>query len=473
MTSETTANNSSTQTEEKAGHVSNTSELESQLESVGDGRLEADVHIERFADQGRCVTHIDGRVVFVRFALPGEKVRVRIDEPHNRKDRFWTAEVTKVYEPSPYRVDPSWPLAGPLAWGGGVGGADLTHVSLEGQLVWKRMSIEEQLKRIGKIAEPHVPVLRVREDEATEGLHWRTRVEFIADDYGYVSMRRRESHDRVRVKEMPLASEQVLEVAEHLGLFTRRFEPGAHIRITAPEPREGQTSALESGNWALVVNGELAEGHEYVRERVVLADGKAYEYSVLASGFWQMHRMAPQVLVRDVVRQVQDYAVSTRKLPENGVVWDLYSGSGLFTMPLAARFVPRGQVLAIEGAEQAVSSAVKNAKRNNISNVTEVAGDVLQSLRHVKNNFPELAHPQVVVLDPPRAGAGKKVVEQLDRARAEVVVYVSCDPASLARDIAYFGDNGYELSFVHAHDIYPMTHHVECVVLMSKVAPTK
>lgn len=186
-----------------------------------------------------------------------------------------------------------------------------------------------------------------------------------------------------------------------------------------------------------------------------------------------MHRMAPQVLVRDVVRQVQDYAVSTRKLPENGVVWDLYSGSGLFTMPLAARFVPRGQVLAIEGAEQAVSSAVKNAKRNNISNVTEVAGDVLQSLRHVKNNFPELAHPQVVVLDPPRAGAGKKVVEQIDRARAEVVVYVSCDPASLARDIAYFGDNGYELSFVHAHDIYPMTHHVECVVLMSKVAPTK
>ncbi|TCD54651.1 class I SAM-dependent RNA methyltransferase [Alloscardovia theropitheci] len=440
----------------------------SQLESVGDGRLEADVTIERFADQGRCVAHIDGRVVFVRFALPGEKVRVRIDEPHNRRDRFWTAEVTKVYEESPYRVEPSWLLAGPLAWGGGVGGADLTHVSLEGQLLWKRMSIEEQLKRIGKVEDPSVPVLRVPEDEGAQGLHWRTRVEFIADDLGYVSMRRRESHDRVRVKEMPLASEQVLAVADELGLFTRRFEPGAHIRITAPEPREGQSPVLESGNWAMIVNRELAEGHEYVRERVVLADGKAYEYSVLASGFWQMHRMAPQVLVRDVVKQVQDFAVKNGVLSENGTIWDLYSGSGLFTMPLASRFVPRGQVLAIEGAEQAVSSAMKNAKRNNISNVTEVAGDVLQSLRHVKNNFPELAKPDVVVLDPPRAGAGKKVVEQIVRAKAPVVVYVSCDPASLARDIAVFRENGYALSFIHAHDIYPMTHHVETVAVLTK-----
>lgn len=445
------------------------SSTESQLENVGDGRLEADVVIERFADQGRCITHIDGRVVFVRFALPGEKVRVRIDEPHNRKDRFWTAEVTDVYEANPYRVEPSWTLAGPLAWGGGVGGADLTHVSLEGQLAWKQASIEEQIKRIGKIDGIHVPVLRVPEDEDAQGLHWRTRVEFITDDNGFVSMRRRESHDRVRVTDMPLASAQVLKVTEHLDLFNRRFEPGSHLRITAPEPREGQEDVLASGNWALMINQELAEGREYVRERVQLNDGKAMEYSVLASGFWQMHRMAPQVLANDVLDLAREYA----QIDDKSVIWDLYSGSGLFTMPLASRIVPNGEVLAIEGAEQAASSAIKNAKRNNISNVIEVAGDVLQSLRHVKKNYANLDQPDLVVLDPPRAGAGKKVVEQIAASGAFSVIYVSCNPASLARDLAVFTAQGYELSFIHAHDIYPMTHHVECVVLMSRVAPTK
>ncbi|OTA26377.1 RNA methyltransferase [Alloscardovia macacae] len=438
-----------------------------ELDQAPDGRLEADVTIERFADQGRCVTHIDGRVVFVRFALPGEKVRVRIDEPHNRKDRFWTAEVTKVYDASEYRVDPSWPLAGPLAWGGGVGGADLTHVSLEGQLAWKKASIEDQLKRIGKMDSPDVPVLRVPEDEETGGLNWRTRVEFIADEDGRVSMRRRESHERVQITDMPLASKQALAVAEHVHLFERTFEPNAHIRITAPEPRDGQTDVLTSGNWSLLVNHELMDGHEYVRERVELPDEKACEYSVLASGFWQMHRMAPQVLAADVLTQLSERA----NVPDNGIVWDLYSGSGLFTMPVASRIVPNGRVLAIEGAEPAVESAIRNAKRNNVQNVTEVAGDVLLTLRGLKKTegLAHFARPDAVVLDPPRAGAGRKVVERIAASRTASVVYVSCDPASLARDIAVFRELGYELSFIHAHDIYPMTHHVETVAVLSRV----
>ena len=96
--------------------------------------MQAEVRIERYADQGRCVAHIDGRVVFVRFALPGELVRIELDEPHDRDDRFWTGEVIEVLEASEDRVDPAWSLAGPLAMGGGVGGADLVHVSLPGQL---------------------------------------------------------------------------------------------------------------------------------------------------------------------------------------------------------------------------------------------------------------------------------------------------------------------------------------------------
>ena len=105
--------------------------------------MQAEVRIERYADQGRCVAHIDGRVVFVRFALPDELVRVELDEPHDRDDRFWTGEVVEVLEPSEDRITPAWPLAGPLAMGGGVGGADLVHVSLPGQLKWKAITVSE------------------------------------------------------------------------------------------------------------------------------------------------------------------------------------------------------------------------------------------------------------------------------------------------------------------------------------------
>ena len=141
--------------------------------------MQAEVRIERYADQGRCVAHIDGRVVFVRFALPDELVRVELDEPHDRDDRFWTGEVVEVLEPSEDRVTPAWPLAGPLAMGGGVGGADLVHVSLPGQLKWKAITVSEQMSRLGHI-DVAVPIERMPGDKAAGGLNWRTRIEMIA-----------------------------------------------------------------------------------------------------------------------------------------------------------------------------------------------------------------------------------------------------------------------------------------------------
>ena len=143
--------------------------------------MEATVDIERYADQGRCVAHIDGRVVFVRFALPGERVRIELDEPTNRNDRFWTGEVVEVLEPSPDRVEPLWPLAAPLAMGGGAGGADLIHVSLEGQERWKEATLKDVMKRLGHVDLDDVPVYAMPGDEQAHGLHWRTRIEMVTD----------------------------------------------------------------------------------------------------------------------------------------------------------------------------------------------------------------------------------------------------------------------------------------------------
>lgn len=420
--------------------------------------MESTIRIERYADQGRCVGHIEGRVVFVRFALPGELVRVVLDEPHDREDRFWTGEVTQVLEASDDRVDPVWPLAGPLAMGGGVGGADLVHVSLPGQLKWKTTSIAEQMMRLGHV-EVAVPIERMSEDEAEHGLHWRTRIEMIADDEGRPSMRRRGTHVRVPIDTMPLASRALLDVADKEHVWDGGFTPGSQIRLSVPEPRDGAEIA---DNYAILVDGEVTAGNRELTEKVTVC-GREFVYAVDAGGFWQMHRHAPISLTNHVMSLVHgelDGAVSA-------CLWDLYSGSGLFTLPLATLSAERTRMLSVEGGKTAVKHAQRNLRAINLGNVDARVGDVAKTLANVRN---DLAKPDIVVLDPPRAGARAKVCRQIAESGARSVIYIACDPASLARDTATFTQLGYELADIRAFDIYPTTHHVETVALFRKTA---
>lgn len=424
--------------------------------------MQAEVRIERYADQGRCVAHIDGRVVFVRFALPGELVRIELDEPHDRDERFWTGEVVEVVQASDDRVEPAWALAGPLAMGGGVGGADLVHVSLPGQLTWKAVTISEQMKRLGHV-DVTVPISRADGDEELGGLHWRTRIEMIADDNGKPSMRRRGTHVRVPLTTMPLATNALLDVAAANGIWDGGFEPGSQIRLSVPEPRQavGESDHSDIGsNYAVLVDGELQAGTRQLTERVMVA-GREFSYMVDANGFWQVHRQAPIALanhVIDLVRGEMDGAVSV-------VLWDLYSGSGLFTLPLATMIAERTRMFSVEGGDAAVKSQQRNLRALGLNDVDVRCGDVSRTLAHVPAH---LAHPDVVVLDPPRAGAHAKVCRQIAEAGARSIVYIACDCTSLARDTATITGLGYELADIHAYDIYPMTHHVETVALFRR-----
>lgn len=435
--------------------------------------MEATIRIERYADQGRCVGHIDGRVVFVRFALPGELVRVTLDEPHDRDDRFWTGEVTEVLEASDDRVTPPWPLAGPLAMGGGVGGADLIHVGLDGQLRWKAMTIGEQMSRLGHIELDAVPVERMACDVPAGGLHWRTRIEMIADGQGRPSMRRRGTHVRVPIDTMPLASDALLRVADAQHIWDGGFEPGSQIRIAVPEPRDrsGVERAVAADdrssrtephdNHAILVDGELRDGSRELEETVIV-DGHEFRYQVDAGGFWQMHRQAPVALTAHVLNLVR------RELDgsPSAVLWDLYSGSGLFTLPLATLAASRVRMLSVEGGRTPVRNAQRNLRRIGVDTVDARCGDVSATLRHVPH---DLSSPDVVVLDPPRAGARAKVCRQIAVAEPRSVVYIACDPTSLARDTGTLTGLGYELADIRAFDIYPMTHHVETVALFRRM----
>ncbi|RFD76961.1 RNA methyltransferase [Gardnerella vaginalis] len=464
--------------------------------------MQVTMRIERYADQGRCVGHLDGRVVFVRFALPGELVVVRMDEPMRAKAHFFTGEVVEVLEPSEDRVEPQWKLAGPLAQGGGVGGADLIHVSLPGQIRWKASVIANQFQRLAHmdVSASDITVERMPGDEELNGFNWRTRMELVADDEGRLSMRKRESHDRIAVDTMPLASRAVLAVADSLDLWNRKFEPNSQIRLAVPEPRVdglefgvyGDKAALLDAigeNYALIVNDELIAGSALLRERVrVAVDGdssrmRTFDYDVDARGFWQIHRAAPEHLVNYVLGLVRSALGGRTK---NTVLWDLYSGSGLFTIPLATLANVGGdvdgsaepaRVLSIEGAPIAVKNARRNIGRAGLSKdvVEALQGDVAQTLesqifKASKSSkiVRRFAHPDVVVLDPPRAGAKAQVCKQIAKSGVRSVVYIACDPTSLARDVGTFSELGYSVQSLRAFDLYPETHHIESVVLMSR-----
>ncbi|MFU0562641.1 class I SAM-dependent RNA methyltransferase [Gardnerella vaginalis] len=464
--------------------------------------MQVTMRIERYADQGRCVGHLDGRVVFVRFALPGELVVVRMDEPMRAKAHFFTGEVVEVLEPSADRVEPQWKLAGPLAQGGGVGGADLIHVSLPGQIRWKASVIANQFQRLAHmdVSASDITVERMPGDEELNGFNWRTRMELVADDEGRLSMRKRESHDRIAIDTMPLASRAVLAVADSLDLWNRSFSPNAQIRLAVPEPRVdglefgvyGDKAALLDAigeNYALIVNDELIAGSALLRERVrVAVDGdssrmRTFDYDVDARGFWQIHRAAPEHLVNYVLGLVRSALGGRTK---NTVLWDLYSGSGLFTIPLATLANVGGdvdgsaepaRVLSIEGAPIAVKNARRNIGRAGLSEdvVEALQGDVAQTLesqifKASKSSkiVRRFAHPDVVVLDPPRAGAKAQVCKQIAKSGVRSVVYIACDPTSLARDVGTFSELGYSVQSLRAFDLYPETHHTESVAILCK-----
>ncbi len=387
---------------------------------------------------GHCIARLDGRVVFVRHAIEGETVRVRFTE--TAKKGYWRADAVEVLTASPDRVPSLWPVAGP----GGVGGGELAHVALPAQRRWKAHVVEDALRRIGGIERP-VEVVAVPDDDALEGLGWRTRIELTADAQGRAGMYRHRSHDVVPLRDMPLAVPGI----STLGLFDRQWPPGARIDAVAPA----------GGDRPLVlVNGEPVRGERRSVREFVVAGGQEFSYRVSGAGFWQVHAGAPALLVEEVL-------AAADLLPGQHVL-ELYSGAGLLTLPLAAAVGPLGRVDAVEADVGAVRDARRNA--HGLAQVVLHAGDVAEVLAQAAEE-PEAGAPGgVVVLDPARSGAGPEVMAAICARAPERVVYVACDPAALARDLRAAAGHGYELTGLRAFDLFPHTHHVECVALLRR-----
>ncbi|MBT2227011.1 class I SAM-dependent RNA methyltransferase [Nonomuraea sp. NEAU-A123] len=402
------------------------------------------------AHGGWCVARHEGRVVFVRHALPGERVIAEVTE---ETTRFLRADAVQVLDPSPDRVVPPCPFAGP----GRCGGCDWQHATLEAQRGLKAAVVAEQLSRLAGI-ERAVVVEEV--PGAKDGLGWRTRVQFAARPDGELGFRKHRSHDIEVVDACLIAHPEV----EAVGAEQREWRGASVVEVIAssagdqavvvkPRPRRSVTvpdldaSAsilLDQGKGHTVPRKGSGVLHEQVGDR---------EFRVAGSGFWQVHPGAAETLLDAVL----SYAA-----PEPGE-WalDLYCGVGLFAAGLAEGVGAEGAVFGLESEAAAVRDARANLR--DLPQARVERGRVEEAL----DRF-QIERADIVVVDPPRSGLGRDVVRRVAALEASRIVYVSCDPATLARDLSWLGDDGYELVDLRAFDAFPMTHHVECVALLAR-----
>ncbi|GAA2514624.1 TRAM domain-containing protein [Rarobacter incanus] len=389
-------------------------------------------------------------MVFVRHAIPGETVRAQITEAGSKG--FWRADAIEVLSASPDRVASPWPAAGP----GGVGGAELAHLRGPAQRRWKASVLNEQLRRLAGL-DIAAPVVAASGDDDRAAMGWRTRASFVVGRDGRAGMRRFRSHDVVALDSMPLATEGLQALLEQEEVFSRKWKPGTLIDAVAPADGSPGLILVNGVPWHHGRADHRAGTRKTVQETFQVR-GRTLTYRVTAAGFWQVHRMAPQILVAHVLNLLEQGL--TAEGLRGARVADLYSGAGLFTVPLAAAVGPAGSVASIEAGAQAVRDARRNLK--NYDTVQFHEGKV-------ESVLPGLGGPfDAIVLDPPRTGAGRSVVEAIAAVAPQVIVYVACDPAALARDIALLADHGYSAESVTGFDLFPATHHLESVALLTR-----
>jgi tRNA/tmRNA/rRNA uracil-C5-methylase (TrmA/RlmC/RlmD family) len=431
-----------------------------------------DLVVGDVAHGGWCVAREPaGRVVFVRHALPGEHVRARVTDA---TAKFARAEAVQILQASPDRAEPPCPHARP----GGCGGCDWQHASPDAQRALKAEVIRQQLRRIAGL-DLAVTVEPLPGDQG--GLGWRTRIRYSVGPGGTTGLLKHRSHEVIEVGDCPLAH----PLAHQAGVTGQRWEqvssvevvvspdsgeravtvtpargrrpraarpPTAGHAVAGPVAAHAVASLADAADTVLVSGpgGRLTtlRGRGYLRQS---AAGRTWR--VGAGTFWQVHPGAADALTA---------AVLAALAPGPGdVALDLFCGAGLFAGVLAEAVGPDGAVIGVESDRAAVRDARYNVR--GFPWVRVHHGDVATLL--AGDGWPAA---RLAVLDPPRAGAGRAVVRHLLRPGAGLrrIAYVSCDPATLARDIAVFGELGWRLAGLRAFDAFPMTHHVECVAAL-------
>ncbi|MFB6531022.1 class I SAM-dependent RNA methyltransferase [Streptomyces sp. NPDC058128] len=426
---------------------------------------EYEVEVGPVAHGGHCIARTEaGRVLFVRHALPGERVVARVTEGEETS-RFLRADAVTILDPSKDRVEAPCPFAGP----GKCGGCDWQHAKPGAQRRLKGEVIAEQLLRLAGLTPEEAgwdgTVMPAEGDKLPQGEvpQWRTRVQYAIDADGNAGLRKHRSHDVEVIDHCMIAAPGVSELGvekqdwPNMASVEAIAASGSNDRqvILTPKPG-GRLPLVELDKPVSVLRVDEKDGgvhrvhgRAFVRER---ADDRTYR--VGNGGFWQVHPKAAQTLMLAVMQGLT---------PRKGeTALDLYCGVGLFAGAIADRVGDQGAVLGIESGKRAVEDA-----RHNLAGFPRVR--VEQGKVEAVLPRTGITEVDLIVLDPPRAGAGKQTVHHLAGLGARRIAYVACDPAALARDLAYFAERGYKVRTLRAFDLFPMTHHVECVAILEPV----
>jgi tRNA/tmRNA/rRNA uracil-C5-methylase (TrmA/RlmC/RlmD family) len=399
------------------------------MESNAQERLKVgeviEVQIGPVAHGGHFVARYNGQVIFVRHGITDELAKIKITSVSSK---IAHADVIEVTKPSEHRVSP------PCKYAGSCGGCDFQHIDINAQRKYKSAIVKEQFLRIAKMDLDALGFdLKIQALEPTNGLHWRTRMDFAVSPQGGIGFFGARSNEVVEIKNCLIADER-MNVAE---LSDRSWKSDARVEVAVSSTNE--ISVMRSGR--------SISGPTQIVEQV---GGNSFKISPVS--FWQSHKAAPVELTKAVL------ALLGVKNGDN--VCDLYSGVGLFAAAILKEVGDRGFVTLIESDKTAVIDARKIFL--NKENVKILQGLVAQQLPIVKR-------ADLILLDPPRTGAGEIVIQQMVKFRPRKIVYVACDPAALARDAKTLEESGYKLDHIQAFDLFPMTQHIECVAGFSPV----
>ena len=379
------------------------------------------LNVGNIANGGHFIGRHNDQIVFVRHSLTGERANVKITAVNSK---FAFGDAIEIIKKSKDRVTAPCKYAHPE----GCGGCDFQHIDPIAQLNLKKIVIQDQFKRIAKIEiNPEI----ISED-SLKGLNWRTRLNLAISENKKLGLHAHKSNKIIEIDECLIAVEGINKSE----IFNKKWENEDNIKISYSSHNDMSISQL----------GKDISGSDKLNE--VVDDNKYY---ISPKSFWQSHKNAPEFILEQVLKFAN--------IKEGERVCDLYGGVGLFTLPISKILGENGEVHLIEVNSVCIADATEMFA--DIKNIFIHHGTVEQKLGSIKKI-------NTIILDPPRNGVSKQVINQMIEKKPQTIIYVSCNPSTLARDTKILTDNNYTLTNIVGLDLFPMTHHVECVASFTK-----
>lgn len=406
-----------------------------------------DVKITSLENEGAGVCKINGMIVFVPKTLPGEKVRIRITE---KKKNFARGKIVEILESSDKRIESKCPYYEEC------GGCNLRHQTSKENLKFKKEKVENALKRIGKLnvkVEDTVPSFK--EDNYRNKVSFKVeddRIGFYGEgtyqliDINYCFLAQKQINDLLSVikKYLKINKNEIKNITIRYGNAMDELL----IDIYSLNDKDIKILDYLTTNInnliSIIFNDKVVYGNGYIKE---ISNGLMFDVS--AKSFFQVNSVQTEKLYDEIVK--------VANLSKDDVVLDLYCGTGTITS-IISKHVKK--VIGIEIVEDAIFNAKKNLKINNINNVKFICGDAAKEISKIKEKV------DVVIVDPPRKGIDRKAIAIMKKLSPKKIVYVSCNPVTMARDLSYLNDL-YDVKKVIPVDMFPNTSHVECVCVLN------